>query len=37
VDEASSSCVYYKKKGETFGSRFQFCFDGDLLRSTNAY
>jgi hypothetical protein len=35
--ELRSSCVYYNEVGESFGSRFQFCFDGDSLRSKNAY
>lgn len=36
--DVNSSCVYYNKTGETFGSsRFQFCFEGDSLRSKNAY
>jgi len=33
----NASCVYYNEKCETFGSRFQFCFDADSLRSKNAY
>jgi hypothetical protein len=39
LDEAdiNSSCVYYNEDGETFGSRFQFCFNGDALDSKNAY
>lgn len=36
-DEIRSSCVYYNRVGESFGSRFQFCFDGDSLRSKNSY
>jgi hypothetical protein len=35
--DINSSCVYYNEVGESFGSRFQFCFDGDSLRSKNAY
>lgn len=39
LDQAdiNTSCVYYNKDGETFGSRFQFCFNGDALESKNAY
>jgi hypothetical protein len=39
IDEAdiNSSCVYYNEVGETFGSRFQFCFDGDALTTKNSY
>lgn len=39
IDKADvkSSCIYYNESGETFGSRFQFCFDGNLLTSRNAY
>ncbi len=35
--QINSSCIYYNREGEKFGSRFQFCFDGDSLRSKNAY
>jgi len=35
--DLTSSCVYYNQAGQSFGSRFQFCFDGDSLRSKNAY
>jgi hypothetical protein len=38
TSELTSSCTYYNRKGETFGThRFQFCFDGDSLQSKNAY
>jgi hypothetical protein len=36
-NEINSSCEYYNKKGESFGSRFQFCFTGDSLETKNAY
>jgi hypothetical protein len=35
--EIRSSCIYYNKKGGTFGDRYQLCFDGDSLRSKNEY
>jgi len=35
--DVKSSCIYYNESGETFGSRFQFCFDGNVLTSRNAY
>ena len=36
--DVNSSCIYYNKQDEKFGSaRFQFCFDGDSLRSKNSY
>lgn len=36
-EELRSSCIYYNRVGESFGSAFQFCFDGDVLRSKNSY
>jgi hypothetical protein len=35
--QVNSSCIYYNRQGGEFGDRFQFCFDGDSLRSKNAY
>jgi hypothetical protein len=35
--DITSSCLYYNRVGETFGSRYQFCFNGDSLESKNAY
>jgi hypothetical protein len=35
--DVNSSCIYYNRKGEFFGNRFQFCFEGDSLQSKNAY
>jgi hypothetical protein len=35
--DINSSCIYYNKKGGSFGDRFQFCFEDDSLRSKNAY
>jgi hypothetical protein len=36
--DINSSCIYYNKAGESFGTaRFQFCFNGDSLQSKNAY
>jgi hypothetical protein len=35
--DINSSCVYYNKVGETFGSRYQFCFDNDALTTKSAY
>ena len=33
-----SSCIYYNNKAESFGlAVFQFCFDGETLRSKTAY
>ena len=39
LDQAdiNSSCVDDNEKGESFGSRFQFCFDNDASRSKNSY
>jgi len=34
----NTSCIYYNDVGESFGSRFQFCFGGDGgLEGKNAY
>ena len=35
--QINSSCVYYNKTGEAFGSTYQFCFDNGELSSKNAY
>jgi hypothetical protein len=35
--QINTSCIYYNKRGGEFGDRYQFCFDGDALRSKNAY
>jgi len=35
--DVNSSCIYYNKEGGGFGSRYQFCFQGDSLQSKNAY
>jgi hypothetical protein len=36
--DVKSSCIYYNQVGQSFGSRYQFCFDNnDDLDSKNAY
>lgn len=35
--DVNSSCIHYNRTGETFGTRFRLCFDGDSLQSKNAY
>lgn len=36
-DELRSGCIYYNRDGELFGHTYQFCFEGDSLRSKNSY
>jgi hypothetical protein len=35
--QINTSCIYYNRRGGNFGDRFQFCFEGDSLRSKNAF
>jgi hypothetical protein len=33
ADEIRSSCIYYNRINGEFGDRYQFCFEGSVLRS----
>ncbi len=35
--DLNSSCIYYNRVGETFGSRYQFCFSSGLLEQKASY
>lgn len=35
--DIKSSCVYWNKKGGSFGDIYQFCFDNGRLTSKNSY
>ncbi len=32
-----TSCIYFNREGGQFGDAFQFCFDGDVLRSKSSF
>lgn len=35
--QLSDACIYYNRRGGSFGDRFQFCFTNDKLDAKNAY
>jgi hypothetical protein len=35
--QINTSCAYYNETGHTFGTYYQFCFNGDSLNSKNSY
>ena len=35
--QINSSCIYFNRDGGQFGDAFQFCFDGDVLRSKSSF